>query len=244
MDILLRHNYIQSMIHIRAAAAIASLIIVLPISLGAADPLWEKVLGHTSPENTEQAETMTMVSNEKNRDGEITKITEMFFTWNADTEDFDLVSANEDGKDVTDRERRRAERRDGDDRGTYAHQMFNPEKSDGLSISPRAVTAVIDGSECLIYDFRFADEWPMGPGKPKPVVEEGVLFVDLETAMPIRLTSSIIEGPNAIKSFGYSMESGPGPSGLWRVDDVSMDFVGQMIVYMAGGFSMNFDYGD
>lgn len=232
------------MILFRIAAVVTSLLIFLPGFLPAADPLWEKVLGHTNPENTEQAEAMTMVSNEKNRDGEVTKTTEMDFAWNGDTEEFVLLSAMENGKDVTDRERRRAEKRDEGDRGIYAHQMFNPEKSDGLSLSPRSVTAVIDGRECLIYDFRFADEWPMGPGKPRPVIEEGVLFVDLETAMPMRLTSSVTEGPNAIKSFGYTMKSGPGPTGLWRVDDVNMEFVGQMIIYMAGGFSMRFDYGD
>jgi hypothetical protein len=221
-----------------------ALFIFLPGLLTAADPLWDRVMNHTAPENTDQALAMNMVSNQKNRDGEITKTTEMVFTWDTGTEDFLLVSAMENGKDVTDRERRRAERRDDDDRGNYAHQMFNPGKSDGLSLDPRDISAIINGRECRIYDFRFEDEWPMGPGKPKPVVEVGVLFVDQESGMPLRLTSSIAEGPNAVKYFGYTMEAGPGPSGLWRVDEVKMEFVGQMIVYMAGGFTMNFDYGD
>ncbi len=133
-----------------------ALFIFLPGLLAAADPLWDRVMNHTTPENTDQALAMNMVSNEKNRDGEITKTTEMLFTWDTGTENFLLVSAMENGKDVTERERRRAERRDENDRGIYAHQMFNPEKSAGLSLDPRDISAIINGRECRIYDFRFS----------------------------------------------------------------------------------------
>lgn len=236
-------DYILSMNRSTAGLAAAILLILISALDASADSLWDQVLNHTSPDNVEQVLAMTISSHEKNRRGEITKTTHLEFVWDFAADDFILLSATEDGKDVSGRERRRAERRDGDDRGPYAHQMFNPEKSDRLIIFPRDITAIVGGRDCRIYDFRFEDEWPMGPGKPKPVVEEGVLLVDLESGMPLRLTSSIAEGPNAIKSFNYVMDAGPGPTGLWRVADVEMEFIGQMIVYIAGGFTMSFKYG-
>ena len=221
-----------------------SFLALLPGLLFAADPLWDRVMRQCAPENTEKALAMTMLTHERNRSGEVTKTTEIIFAWDNNTDDFILLRATENGRDVTNRERRKAERRDENDRGVYAHQMFNPEKAGGLTLEPRDITAVVDGRECRIYDFRFEDEWPMGPGKPKPVVEEGMIFIDLEYGMPLRLTSSVSEGPSAIKSFSYTMEAGPGPAGLWRIADVEMEYAGRIIVYIAGGFTLRFDYGD
>ena len=239
-----RLDYILTMKRYRISLMTVSFLALLPGLLFAADSLWDRVMSHTAPENTEKALTMTMLSHERNRSGKVTKITEIIFVWNDGTDDFILLSATENGKDVTDRVKRKAERRNENDRSIYAHQMFNPEKADGLILEPRDVTAVIDGRECRIYDFRFENEWPMGPGKPKPVVEEGMIFIDLEYGMPLRLTSTVSEGPSILKSFSYRMDAGPGPVGLWRIADVEMEFVGQKIVYMAGGFTMSFDYGD
>ena len=87
--------------------------------------------------------------------------------------------------------------------GNYVHQIFNPEKADRLTLGHRVLTAIVNGRECRIYDFRLEDDWSMGPGKPKPVVEEGMVFIDLESGMPLRISSSMVEEPwryNTIRS--------------------------------------------
>jgi hypothetical protein len=155
-----------------------------------------------------------------------------------------LVSALEDGKDVMKREQRRLEREDDRDGPSFAHQIFNPEKAAGLTLTPRTTTAVVDGYECRIYDFVLKDEWPMGAGKPKPVTEEGTVFIDVENGMPLRLESRLTEGPDLIVSYEYRMNAASGSDGSWRLEELSMDFVGRMLITRAGGFRMRFDYGE
>lgn len=224
--------------------SVLSLFCILHVGIFASDPLWNKAMDYAAPENVEEATGMRMLSREMNRSSEVTKKIEMFFTWDENLQDFILLSADEDGKDVTDRERQRNEKQNRNRRGNYVHQIFNPEKADRLTLSHRELTAVVNGRECRIYDFRLEDEWPMGPGKPKPVVEEGMVLIDLESGMPLRISSSMVEGPDAVKSFQFSLYGGPGPEGLWRVFRIKMDFIAQMIIYRAGVFTMDFEYED
>jgi hypothetical protein len=102
----------------------------------------------------------------------------------------------------------------------------------------------VDGYECRIYDFVFKDEWAMGAGKPKPVTEEGTVFIDVENGMPLRLESRLTEGPDLIVSYEYRMNAASGSDGSWRLEELSMDFVGRMLITRAGGFRMRFDYGE
>ncbi len=201
-------------------------------------------MSYAAPENVEKATGMRMLSREVNRSSEVIKTVDMFFTWDENSQEFILLSADEDGKNVTDREQRRNQKREDDRRDNYIHQIFNPEKVDRLTLSPRELTAIVNGRECRIYDFHLEDDWSMGPGKPKPVVEEGMVFIDLESGMPLKLSSSMVEGPDAVKNFQFNLSGGPGSKGLWRVFQIKMDFVAQMIIYKAGGFSMDFEYED
>ncbi len=244
MESRLRLHYIFSMKRNFVFFLCILIFTILPGQLFAADNLWDRAMNYTNPENTGRAEGMNMLSREKNRSGEVTKTIEMEFSWDENSSDFVLLHADENGKDVTDRERRRNQKREDNDRDSYVHQIFNPEKAEKLSLMPREVTAIIDGRECRIYDFRLEDEWSMGPGKPKPIVEEGTVFIEIESGMPLRLTSSMVEGPDAVKSFRFSMNGDSGPAGLWRVNQIKMDFIAQMIIYKAGGFTMTFVYGD
>jgi hypothetical protein len=84
----------------------------------------------------------------------------------------------------------------------------------------------------------------MGPGKPKHIVEEGRVFIDRESGMPLRLSSSVIDGPDFLKKLDFRLTGGPGPGGTWRADETKMDFVGRMIIYKAGGFTVKFLYDD
>ena len=120
--------------------------------------------------------------------------------------------------------------------------MFNPEKADGLTLHPRSLTGVIEGRTCRIYDYRFEDEWEMGSGDPKPVVEEGVMFLDLESGMPLRIISSLTETPQFISSMTYHLEAAPGPEGTWMPNVMEMEFAGRMIIHKAGGIRMEFVY--
>jgi hypothetical protein len=220
----------------------AILLIAAPTSLTAEDALWQSAIRLASPENAERARSMTMNAFEKNLDGEIVITTRLFYRWDNQEQDFVLVSAVENGKDVTDRERRRSDRGNGEGRGEYAHQVFNPEKADGLKLTPREDSAVVAGRECRVYDFRFEDEWPMGPGKPKPVTEEGSVYLDSKTGLPLLLESRLVDGPSAVRSFTYRMDARAGTGGAMRLDVLEMEFEGRMVVHFAGGFSMVFEY--
>ncbi|MCK5737198.1 MAG: hypothetical protein KAH21_11995 [Spirochaetaceae bacterium] len=235
-------HYIFPMKHYSTILIQVLIFISLTGQLFAIDPLWAKTMFYTDPENAEQAESMNMLSQERNRSGELTKTIEMVFSRDEVLQDFVLIHADENGKDVTDRVRRRNQKREDNDRDNYVHQIFNPEKADRLSLIPRGITAIINGRECRIYDFRLEDEWPMGPGKPKSVVEEGMVFIEIESGLPLKLTSTMVDGPDAVKSFNFSMSGGAGPTGLWRVNQIRMDFAARMIIYKAGGFTMTFNY--
>ncbi len=218
------------------------LITIPKLSLFAADPLWIKALDFTAPANTEKAAMMEMQSRELNRNGELIKTINMIFTLDRSSGDYILVSADEEGKDVTDKLRRQSEKRKSGNPQDYVHQIFNPGNAENLALSARAATAIVNGRECRIYDFHLEDERPMGPGKPKYVVEEGMVFIDIESGMPLRLTSSMVEGPDSLKRFDFSMSGGPGSGGLWRVKEIKTAFIARMIIYKAGEFRMRFIY--
>ena len=242
MEYVHQLNYSSAMRFYSLVPAFFLVFISIPVQFSSADALWDKALRLTDPVNTERAVSMQMRSVEKNREGEVIKIINRDFLWDNSTEDFILIMADENGKDVTRRELRRIDKQKDNDRGKYVHQIFNPEKADRLTLTAREDTAVIDGRECRIYDFRLEDEWPMGPGKPKPVVEEGMIFIELVSGMPLRLTSSMVEGPDIVEKFEFSLTGGPGSGGLWRVSEIKMDFAARMIIYRAGGFTMKFNY--
>jgi len=111
-------------------------------------------------------------------------------------------------------------------------------------LKPRAATSSLDGRVCRVYDFVFKDSWPMGPGKPRPVTEEGFVFVDVESGMPLRVESRLIEGPDMIESFEYRMSGSPGKDGSWRLLELTMEFTGNLIITRGGGFRMRFEYGE
>ena len=240
-----RERYSPDMIRIHRGLAA---LLLLGASWGglAADELWDRAMAHAAPGYADAAVGMAMRSFEKDRDGRVTKLTTFEMGKDAESGEFIILSAFEDGEDVTERERRDAEKRRerGGDNSEYIHQLFNPEKSGGLTLSPRDTTAIVHGRECRIYDFRFEDAWEMGPGRPKAVVEEGVIFVDLEDGLPLRISSRLVDGPGMIRSMDYAMDARPGPDGSWRVERMGMDFVGQMIVRRAGGFELEFRYED
>jgi len=217
---------------------------LLQLSPLAADPLWTRALYFTAPENTEKAAEMKMQSREINRNGELIKTINITFTLDEDSGDYILFSADEEGKNVTEKMRRQTEKRKSGNPQDYVHQIFNPGKAENLTLSPRAATAIVNGQECRIYDFRLEDERSMGPGKPKIIVEEGMVFIDIESGMPLRLTSSMVEGPDFLKRFDFSMSGGPGSGGLWRVEEIQTDFIARMIIYKAGAFRMRFIYED
>lgn len=212
--------------------------------MSAADELWSRAMNFADPIKAEKAASMVMETYERDGDGVETAGTTMVFTWRDELGDYELVTAMENGKDVTKREQHRLERGDDRDGPSYAHQIFNPEKAAGLILTPRISTAVVDGYECRIYDFIFNDEWPIGVGKPKPVTEEGMVYIDVVTGMPIRLESRLTEGPDLIVSYNYLMNAASGSDGSWRLESLSMDFVGRMLITRSGGFRMQFAYDD
>ena len=109
---------------------------------------------------------------------------------------------------------------------------------------PAGYEVVVHGRTCLAYDFRLEAERRMGPGGPKRVVEEGSVFLEKESGMPLRIQSRLVEGPRSITTMTYTMNAFSGPDGSWRPDYVDMEFAGRMVVYMAGDFRMSFIYSD
>lgn len=235
--------YIHHMQNLRTTLT-ATLLLVGSLTAHAADNLWNKAIIHARPENTNRADTVTMSQYERNRDGEIISEVIKRYIRDESSGEYLLIAAVEDGKDITEKERRKEERQDDEEDEIFLHQMFNPEKAEGLTITPREATAIIGGRECRIYDYRFEDEWKMGGGDPKPVVEEGTLFLDVENGMPLRINSSLTENPGIIKSFTYLLEAVSGPDGIWRPMVMETEFSGKMIIRKAGGFRMEFFYSD
>ena len=220
-----------------------ALITVLPA--GAFDPLWKKALAHAAPDDTEVLVGMRMNAIQYNRNGEITKTTVIEMAVDESTGEFVIVSAVEDGRDITEKQRRQAERRSGDEsESEYIHGIFDPAKASGLTLEPAGYEVVVHGRSCAAYSFRLEDERRMGPGSPKRVVEEGSVFLDVETGMPLRIQSRMVEGPKSITAMTYTMNAFSGPDGTWRPDYVNMEFAGRMVVYMAGDFRMSFIYSD
>ncbi|MDF1566804.1 MAG: hypothetical protein RQ801_12105 [Spirochaetaceae bacterium] len=220
------------------------LIIRFALPVSASDELWSRAINYADPIRADKAATILMETYKRDNVSAETTGMVMVFAWKEQLGDYELVSAVENGKDVTKHEQRRLERVDERDGPSFAHQIFNPDKAAGLTLIPRATTAVVDGYECRIYDFVFKDEWPMGAGKPKPVTEEGTVFIDVENGMPLRLVSRLTEGPDLIVSYEYRMSAASGSDGSWRLKELSMDFVGRMLITRAGGFRMRFNYGE
>lgn len=245
MEIRWRGHYIPSMNHNLKSLMLLIILGLLASSALSADPLWDKALIHAAPRDTSPLTGMRMEGYQTNRAGEITKTTTMEFALDDETGELLLIAAFEDDKDVTEKEQRKAEKnRDEDNEMLYVHAIFNPEKADGLVLTPTGTEEEIQGTLCVVYDFRMEDERKMGPGKPKEMVEEGRVYLEKETGMPLRVESHLVEGPNAIREMSFVMEAFADPDGNWRPDRIDMEFNGHMFVYIAGGFSMSFIYND
>ena len=202
----------------RFLTLISGLLVLFSLPLKA-DSLWEQALEHTAPGDTSPLVAVTMEALRNNRDGEVTGTQRMEYAVDSETGEFILISAFEDDKDVTEKEQRKAERNQDDEeesRSQYIHPIFNPENAEDLELIPAGYEAVIDGQNCVVYFFRLENERAMGPGSPKQVTEEGHLYLERDSGMPLKIESRLVDGPNSLKTMTYSMHAVPGPDGSWR----------------------------
>lgn len=218
-------------------------LLAAPGSDPVAADLWRKATSLFAQFEGVYPSRMSVRTEMLDRGGKATAVTEMRFV-NTLREDgvveSELVSAFEDGRDVTaGRRARREERRAGDGkqaRISLSDSPFNPERQERLELRPHPERALISGRSCRRFDFSYRPEIE-GLGKGAGVVQRGMAWLEEESGRPLKLEYTLVPLPRRVKRLWtvclFETEAG----GAWVMREMRVEGQGG-ILFIRKGFRL------
>lgn len=161
--------------------------------------------------------------------------------------DSEMVKVLDNGEDVTEKERARAEEEEEDDDGggrmtMESYSPFDPEHQDGLAASPTGQEEIVDGRLCAVFEFvderKSEDEDDDNDGT---VI--GKAWIEYETGIPLKIEYTTDPLPKRVKKMITTVHYEYQGPGEWYAKSMSIRATGG-ILFIKKHFHMNMAFSE